>query len=157
MRPYPDEVLRMIQSGVAVHMLPELTSKYAQAQFAFMSLLFGIAQKDYDGAVPDLLEANRAVRELLAETSSALEAIDRDDARAGAAAIAALPAEETSLRLSALRAENNALRGVLAGLMPLIEPAADVDALAPLRDMRAKIIEHLRADSRKRIVPILTA
>ncbi len=147
----------MIQAGVATHMLPELTSKYAQAQFAFMALLFGIAQKDYDGAVPDLVDANGALRALLGETAGALAAIERDEARAGCEAIAALPGEAASLRLSALRAEHDALRGVLAGLMPLIEPAADVADLAPLREVRGKIIEHLRADSRKRIVPILTA
>lgn len=157
MRPYPDEVLRMIQAGVTAHMLPELTSKYAQAQFAFGALLFGIAQKDYDSAVPDLIEANGALRALLAETAAALASVDGDEARAGGEAIAALPAPETSLRLSALRAENNALRGALAGLMPLIEPAGDVAGLAPLRDVRGKMIEHLRADSRRRIVPILTA
>jgi hypothetical protein len=156
MRPYPEEVLRAIQAGVMAHFAPELTSSYAQAQFAFSMMLFGIVQRDYDTAVPDLVDANAALRGLLDEAASALAAIDRDDARAARAQIAALPPPSGSLRLSALRAENDALRDAVAKLTPLIEPAADVDALAPLRPARQHIYAWLSADATKRIFPLLT-
>jgi hypothetical protein len=157
MRPYPEEVLRIIQGGVVAHFVPELTSNYGKAQFAFSMLLFGVAQQRMDSAVPDLIEANTAIRGLLAEASDALASIDRDDARAGRATIAGLAAASNSLKLSALRAENDALRAVLASLAPLIEPAADVEQLAPLRDVRVKVYAHLSADAKTRVVPILSA
>lgn len=156
MRPYPEEVLRAIQTGVMTHLLPEVQSSYAKAQFSFSMLLFTIVQRDLDTAVPDLLETNAALRTLLADTSAALSTIDAAEARTGIDAIAALPPPTESLRLSHLRADNDALRGVLSSLAPLIEPAADVPSLASLRDVRAAIFAHLSADARRRIVPILT-
>ena len=65
MRPYPEEVLRSIQSGIVAHFAPEVQSTYGKAQFAFSVMLFTIALRDYDSAVPDLLEANRTLRDLL--------------------------------------------------------------------------------------------
>lgn len=156
MRPYPEEVLRAIQTGVMTHLMPEVQSSYAKAQFAFSMLLFTIAQRDLDTAVPDLLETNAALRMLLADTSTALRAIESDEARTGVEAIAGLPSPTESLRLSHLRADNDGLRAVLASLAPLIEPAGDVPELAPLRDVRTAIFAHLSADARRRIVPILT-
>jgi hypothetical protein len=157
MRPYPEEVLRAIQSGVMAHFAPELKTSYAQAQFAFSTLLFAIVQRDYDTAVPDLVDANAALRELLASAATALAALDRDDARAAREAIAGLPLPAASLRLSTLRAENEALRDAVCKLTPLVEPAADVPELAPLRSVREQLFAWLSADAKRRIFPILTA
>ena len=156
MRPYPEEVVRAIQAGIAAHFAPELGSNYAQAQFAFSMILFGVIQRDFDTAVPDLVEDSKTLRTLLADASAALAGIDGDEARAARDAIAALPAPSASLRLSALRAENEALRGAIGRLAPLIEPAADIAGLAALRPARAAIFAHLLADAKRRIVPILT-
>ncbi len=157
MRPYPEEVLRAIQSGVAAHFAPEVKSAYGQAQFAFSMLLFTVVQRDYDTAVPDLVDANAALRGLLAAADAVLANIDRDDARAARDAIAALPPPATSLRLSALRAENDALRSILGQLAPVIEPANDDPVLAPMKPAREAIYAHLAADAKRRIFPILTA
>jgi hypothetical protein len=157
MRPYPEEVLKAIQSGVGAHFAPELTSAYAQAQMMFAMLLFTIVQRDYDSAVPDLVDNNAALRALLRDAGEALAAIDTVEARAGRDAIAALPGPAESLRLSALRGENDALRAAVSALAPLIEPAADVAALAPLKPVRERLSAWLAADARKRIFPILTA
>jgi hypothetical protein len=156
-RPYPEEIIRIVQTGVMTHLAPEVQSSYGKAQTAFMAMLFALASRDADGAVETLVESNAAVRGLLADAASALAQIDRDDARAARTALGALPAKETSLRLSALRKESDALRGALASLAPLIEPAADDAALAPLRDVRTRVYAYLSADARKRIVPILSA
>jgi hypothetical protein len=155
-RPYPEEVLKAIQTGVASHFAPELQSNYARAQFAFSMLLFGIAQREYDTAVPDLIEHNKRLRVLLSETNNALAHLAGDASAEARKAIAAAPPATDSLKLSDLRRENEALRAIIAGMAPLIEPAADVAALEPLRDARAKIFEYLKADAKKRTVPILT-
>ena len=55
-----------------------------------------------------------------------------------------------------LRRENEGLRAIISSIAPVIEPAADVAELEPLRDARAKIYDYLKADAKKRIVPILT-
>ncbi len=156
MRPYPEEVLRAIQAGIMAHFAPEVRSAYGQAQIAFSMLLFMVAQRDYDSAVPDLIDANRALRGLLADADAALADVQRDDARAARERLAALAGAAASLRLSDLRAEHEALRGALAGLAPLIEPAADDAALAPLRQVRAAVFAYLAADAKRRTVPILS-
>ena len=145
MRPYPEEVLRAIQSGVMAHFAPELTTPYAQAQFAFSMILFAIVQRDYDTAVPDLVDANTALRDLLASAATAIASLDRDDARAARDAVAALPPPAAALRLSALRAENEALREAVCKLTPLVEPAADVPELAPLKSVREQLFTWLSA------------
>jgi hypothetical protein len=155
-RPYPEEVLKAIQTGVMSHFLPELQSSYAKAQLTFAMLLFTIAQRDYDTAVPDLVADSDALRRLLVETEAALAQIGGDAAAIARASIRSAPQASGSLKLSELRRENEALRAVIAGMAPLIEPAADHASLAPLRDVRAKVFDYLKADARKRIVPILT-
>jgi hypothetical protein len=157
MRPYPEELLRALQAGVQAHFAPELRSTYAQAQLAFSMLLFMVAQRDYDTAVPDLIDANRSLRDILAETRDALPRIEGDAASSARHALRELPPAAPTLRLSDLRAENDALRAALAALAPVIEPAADDPALAPLRDVRAKVFGYLTQDARRRIVPILSA
>ncbi len=157
MRPYPDEVLRAIQSGIMAHLAPELTSTYASAQVAFAMMLFSIALRDYDTAVPNLLEANEALRSLLHDATSALSGMDSDHARRVQQIIADLPPSSSSPALSALRAEHDALRSGVAALAPLIEPASDIDALATLRPVRTAIFSWLKADAQRRVVPILSA
>jgi hypothetical protein len=156
-RPYPEEVVRILQIGVMSHFAPELQTNYAKAQFAFSMLLFGIAQRDCDTAVPDLVQANRGLRELLAEAQSALEGLTADGADAARKALASLPDQAPSLRLSDLRAENDSLRVLVGDLAPVLEPAGDVAALAALRDVRKRIYAWLSADAAKRRVPILSA
>ncbi len=157
MRPYPEEVLRAIQSGVMAHFAPDLQSNYGRAQFAFSMLLFNIAMRDYDSAVPDLIEANRALRELLTESRTALTTIGSADARDAITHLDAIPPPTPSLKLSDLRAENDALRSAIVALSPLIEPAADNSSIAPLKDVRGKLYAWLAADAKKRSFPILSA
>jgi hypothetical protein len=149
-------VLKAIQTGVAAHFAPELQSNYAKAQFGFSMLLFGIATRDYDTAVPDLVEHNKRLRVLLSETHNALTHLAGDASASARKAIESAPAPAESLKLSDLRRENEGLRAIISSIAPVIEPAADVAELEPLRDARAKIYDYLKADAKKRIVPILT-
>jgi hypothetical protein len=155
MRPYPEELYRAINLVLAQHLMPELQTAFSQREAGIVMLLFNIAQRDYDSAVPDLINENAKLRTLLDETSGALAAIDRDDARAARSTLDALPPRTDSLRLSALRAENDALRGAVSMLAPLIEPAADDASLSALRDVRTKVYAHLKADAQRRAVPML--
>ena len=155
MRPYPEEIQKAVQMVMVQHFAPELTTPYSQRELGIVMLLFSIAQRDFDTAVPDLIDQNARLRALLDETSRALAKVERDDARAGRDAIAALPPATDSLRLSALRTENDALRGIISTLAPLIEPAADDPSLAALRDARTKIYDLLREDAKRRSVPML--
>ena len=157
MRPQPEELVRILQSGVLSHFAPELQSNYARAQFGFGMLLFGLATRDVDSAVPDLIEENATLRSLLDDANTALAQIEGNEARAGERTIAALPQRTDSLRLSALRAENDALRSAFSSLAPLIEAAADEPGLLPLRDVRTNAYTHLQASARKRLVPILSS
>lgn len=156
MRPYPEEVLKAIQTGIGAHFAPELQSNYARAQLAFSMLLFTIAQRDYDTAVPDVIEHNKELRALLADARAALDGLQHPEAASARAALDALPLPAQSLKLSDLRGEREALRAAVCALVPLIEPAADDPPLAALRDIRSRVYAYLTADSRKRIVPILT-
>ena len=155
MRPYPEEIQRAVQMVMMSHFAPELTTAFSQRELGVVMLLFQIMQRDYDSAVPDLIDQNARLRALLGETADALAPVDRDNARAGRDAIAALSRPTDSLRLSALRQENDALRAVIAALAPLIEPAGDDASLAHLRAVRLKIYHHLRDDAKRRAVPIL--
>jgi hypothetical protein len=157
MRPYPEEILRAIQTGVVSHLAPELQSNYGRAQFAFGMMLFGIALRDYDTAVPDLLESNRVLRSMLQDVSTALASVDRPDARPARDTLEGLAPPSDSLKLSALRAEHDALRGAVASLATLIEPAEDDPALARLRPVRKALFDWLKADAKRREVPILSA
>ena len=156
MRPYPEEVVRVIQAGIAAHFAPELQTTYSQAQFAFSMILFGVVQRDFDTAVPDLIEDSKQMRDLLEQVSSALDGIDASRTASARDVLAALPGRAASLRLSALRAENEGLRAAIGMLAPLIEPAAEIAELAALRPAREAVFAHLLGDARRRIVPILT-
>jgi len=155
MRPYPEEVYRAIQNVVLQHFAPELQTPYSQREAGIVALMFGIASRGRDTEVPDLIEENRALRQILGQAASALAGIERPDAAAAREALATLPRTETSLKLSDLRRENEALRAALAALAPLIEPAAEDPALAPLRPVRDATFAHLKADAQRRQVPML--
>ena len=156
MRPYPEELIRILQGGVQAHWMPELRSTYAQAQAGFSMLLFMIAQRGFDTAVPDLIDANARLRGLLEEAREALTDVDAAGASDARARLASLPGRSETMKLSDLRRENDELRGALAGLAGLLEPAGEVKALAALRDVRAKVFDELAADAQARSVPILS-
>ena len=153
MRPYPEEVLRAIQSGVVAHFAPELKSTYGQAQFAFSMLLFTIVQRDYDTAVPDLVERNAALRALLADAHS--RARQRSIATTPAAARDAARTRCRRRRRpsasppSAPRTKRSARSS--CQLAPLIEPAGDDPPSRP----SSPSASHLRPPRRRRQTPHL--
>lgn len=157
MRPYPDEVLRAIQSAMGAQFAPEIQSTYGKAQVAYASLLFILAQREYDSAVPDLIDENMRLRGLLADAGVALASVEGEAADAGRGTLDALPEPAASLRLSDQRRERDGLRAAIAALAPVVEPADDEPSLAPLREVRRSIFAYLAEDAQKRSFPILSA
>jgi hypothetical protein len=152
MRPYSEEVVLALQRGMAAHFAPELRSQYAQSQFGAAALLFGIALRDADTAAQNLIDANRELRELLADVHAALGSIDERRAEIGRSALARMPAAAADVRLSSLRAEFDGLRAVFSELAPVIEPAGDDGEMG---EVRKRVYAWFSADARKRVVPIL--
>ena len=155
MRPYPEEIYKAIQNVLMQHFAPELRTAYSQRELGIVAVMFGVAARTHDSEVPDLLDENRALRELLTEAVQVMSAPDWLIPSAGREAKAALRTTETSLKLSDLRAENDRLRSALAAMAPVIEPAADDPRFAAMREVRTKVYAHLRADAVRRQVPML--
>jgi hypothetical protein len=154
-RPYPEEIVQALQRAAGAHFAPELTSTYAQSQFGVGAMLFGIAVRDADSAAQDLVDANTALRGLLSDINQALPAVDHPAADSARNALAALPLPAGDLRLSSLRAEFDGLRETFVKLAPILEPAADEPALAPLAPLRERAYAWFSADARRRSFPLL--
>jgi hypothetical protein len=60
-----------------------------------------------------------------------------------------------NIYLSSLRAEFDGLRQVFCELAPILEPAADDPALAPLLALRERAYAWFSADARRRSFPLL--
>lgn len=155
MRPYPEEIVQALQRAAGAHFAPELTSTYAQSQFGVGSMLFGIAVRDANTAAQDLVDANRALRALLSDISGALSTVQHPDASVALDVLAALPPPASNLHLSSLRTEFDALRDAFCRLAPILEPAAEDPALAPLAPLRERTYAWFSADARRRSFPLL--
>lgn len=155
MRPYPEEIVQALQRAAGAHFAPELQSTYAQSQFGVGSMLFGIAVRDANTAAQDLLDANRDLRAILADIDGALQVTNHPGAGPGREAIAALPPPAPDIRLTSLRTEFDALRQAFTALAPLIEPAAEDAALAPMAPLRERTYAWFSADARRRSFPLL--
>lgn len=162
MRPTVVEIIRGLQGSITGHILPELSSSYAQAQAMYSMILLEIAVTHHDTAAADLVESNRAFASLLQKTQPVLAQMASKagcpaEVKDAATALAAadLTPRETSIKLSDLGAEWARLAGLLCLAAPLVERAATDDALAALRPLRQEYISVLRDDSQRRLVPVL--
>lgn len=162
MRPTVIEIIRGLQGSITGHILPELSSSYAQAQAMYSMILLEIAVTHQDMAAADLVESNRAFAALLQKTRSALAQMASADGSpaevrdvAAALATADLTPSEASIKLSDLSAEWARLAGLVCRAAPLVERSASDDSLAPLRPLRQEYISVLRDDSQRRLVPVL--
>src|SRR3990170_5792738 len=129
MRPTAVEVIRGIQGALASHVLPELSSRYAQAQVMYSIMLLEMLSKEWEEGAHILDEDSRGMKRLLARGAELIEALPaRDkgldslaaDLRAAAAGPGAL-----TLRMSALRERNERLRSLLTRLGEACDRARD--------------------------------
>ena len=142
MRPTHLELIQGLQASLLTDVLPELKTTYAQWQAQIALLVLGVLAQEWDGAVQDLLEENRGMRELFRRAAPALERLGRDPGGplAGLAQELEAQAQGTDgepFTISALAARNSDLRGSLARFLVACEDAAEQpghESLLPLRD-----------------------
>lgn len=138
MRPNGQEVLRGVQAALATYILPEIQTAYARTELMAMLALLGMTAEEWDGAAQRLVDDNVALRAL---ARRAAEAIDGADLANELRALA--EQGDASVRISELSSANAALREALSRLAT---PLQGAEAPA-LRELRAVLIEHLRADA----------
>lgn len=147
MRPNGEELVRGVQSSLTTYILPELQSAYARTELMLDLVLLGILASDWDSAAQRLVDDNAALRALALRGAEALDSTDVSLAGGLAEDLRSLAGEAgASLRLSDLSAANGRLRGAIGRLGALLEDA-DTPALG---ELRAAVIEHLRADAEDR-------
>ena len=143
MRPNGEELLRGVQSSLTTYVLPELQTAYARTELMLVQALLGILASEWDSGAQRLVDDNAALRELALRGAEALDSADA----ALAGELRSLAVEsDPSLRLSDLSAANGRLRGAIGRLGALLE-GTDTPALG---ELRAAVIEHLRADAESR-------
>ena len=157
-RPTAVEVIRGIQAALASHVLPELASRYAQAQVMYSIMLLEMLSKEWEEGAHLLSEDNRAMRRLFARGAELVEALPvRDGALAALAAdlrSAAGGPSAPSLRTSDLRGENERLRSLLTRLGEACDRAREDDRLSTLVPLWDEIMAHLREEAGRRAVPV---
>jgi len=148
MRPNTEDLLRGLQASLLTYVLPEVQTPYARTELMITYALLGIAANEADGAAQRLVDDNAAMRELARRAAEALPA----DASALAAELRSLAGEtDASLRLSNLSAANERLRDAIGRLGVLLEGRDE----PPLRELRAAVIERLRAEAESRNYQVL--
>ena len=121
----------------------ELQTAYARTELMLVQTLLGILASEWDSGAQRLVDDNAALRELALRGAEALDSADASLA----GELRSLAGEaDPSLRLSDLSAANGRLRGAIGRLGALLEDA-DTPVLA---ELRAAVIEHLRADAESR-------
>ena len=148
MRPNTEDLLRGLQASLLTYVLPEVQTPYARTELMITYALLGIAANEADGAAQRLVDDNAAMRELARRATGALPS----DASALDDELRLLAAEnDHSLRLSDLSAANERLRDAIGRLGVLLEGREE----PPLRELRAALIEHLRAEAEVRNYQVL--
>jgi len=139
MRPHTDELLRGLQASLLTYVLPEVQTDFVRTELMLTYALLGIAASDWDGAAQRLVDDNAAMRALARRAAAEIE-----DAALASELRALADETDASVRISDLAAANTRLRDAIARLGVSLEGRDD------LRDLRAAIIEHLRAEAASR-------
>lgn len=142
MRPNAVESLRTIQTALAEHLVPELTSVYALDIVQALTMLVESLANEWDTAAENMRRDNEKLRGLLSLAPGvAGNTLPAAIVKEAAQAIAK-PATE-SVTLSALSAENELLRAALERLLVGLESEASRLGEAGV-SLRRDIYAHLR-------------
>jgi hypothetical protein len=136
-----------MSTAVAEVLGPEIRTPFAQEAAQAVSMLVESLAAEWDTAVEDLLADNDALRDILTRAGEAVTACPRNDMTAGTVKEieAALAVDrEGRLSISALAAENDALRSALATLLEMAEDMREEPGFEPLTPVRAGAYRHLR-------------
>jgi hypothetical protein len=69
MRPTPVEIIRGLQGALATIVLPEVSSRYAQAQVLYSVMILDMLVKEWEEGAQVFVDDNRGIRELLSRGS----------------------------------------------------------------------------------------
>ena len=158
MRPTAVEVIRGIQAALAGHVLPEVSSRYAQAQVMYSIMLLEMLSKEWEEGAHLLTQDSQGLRRLLARGAQLIDGIGAKDAALDSL-VADLKAAaggraSPSLRMSDLREENERLHALLTHLGEACDRARDDERLSVLVPLWDDIIAHLREEAGGRAAPV---
>jgi hypothetical protein len=150
MRPTPVEIIRGLQGALATIVLPEVTSRYAQAQVMYTIMILDMLVREWEEGAQVFVDDNRGIRELLGRGSEALERLGKETGDGELLALAASLRDddacaEASYRMADLMAESDRLRERLVSLGAVCDRAHSDPKLAPLLPLWQEICVHLQS------------
>ena len=155
MRPTPVEIIRGLQGSLATIVLPEVSSRYAQAQVLYSVMILDMLVKEWEEGAQVFLDDNRGIRELLSRGSDVLARVgeevgDRDFVSLAAKLRADDSCSEPSYRMADLMAESDRLRNQLSSLADACDRARLDPRLSPLLPLWQDICAHLESIAGRR-------
>ncbi len=125
MRPDPHETMAGVRRALAEHVGPEVGSVFGRTQLGYATALLQFAEREAESGVAMLGEENRELVRLLRSAGRRLNGVTSIDNGLVADLQAMRPASRRpDLRLSALRAENARLLGLLVRVQAACEERA---------------------------------
>lgn len=140
MKPDAGRVLQGVSLSLLTQVLPEVATPFGQQTISVAAGLAAMVGEEFDRAADRLLAENGAVRAILRDAMPLLAA----DLRARVAGT--LGTSAASYRVSALQAENDALRGALVDVHAALSV---IDSVAA-RSIDGRIWEELVESTRRR-------
>jgi hypothetical protein len=155
MRPTPVEVIRGLQAALATIVLPEVTSRWAQAQVVYTVMILDMLTHEWEESAQLFVDDIQGMRELLDRGSSLLKRLGEETGDGDLASLArSLRSDgaggDSSYRMADLMAESNRLREQLITLGELCDRARSEPKLAPLLPLWNDIWAHLGSIAARR-------
>jgi hypothetical protein len=159
MRPTPVEVIRGLQAALATIVLPEVGSRYAQAQILYTVMILDMLIREWEEGAQLYVDDNRGIRDLLNRGSDILRRLGQETGDSELLSLANGlridgAGDETSYRMADLMAESNRLREQLIKLGEVCDRARSEPRLAPLLPLWQDICAHLRSIAARRAYPV---
>lgn len=146
MRPTPIEVIRGLQAALATIVLPEVSSRYAQAQILYTVMILDMLSKEWEEGAQVFIDDIQGMRDLLDRGADVLQRLAEETGDGEFAALAdtvRAGSGDGSYRMADLLAESNRLRDRLVSLGELCDRALSEPKLAPLLPLWQDICAHL--------------
>ena len=155
MRPTPVEVIRGLQAALATIVLPEVSSRYAQAQVLYTVMILDMLTREWEEGAQLFVDDIQGVRALLDRGSDLLKRVGEETGDGELVSLAdGLRIDgvdgESSYRMADLMAESNRLREQLITLGEVCDRARSEPKLAPLLPLWNDICAHLGSIAARR-------
>jgi hypothetical protein len=144
MRPRIETVFQQVAADLLERLAPAVSSSYHQGTVGMVATLLAIAAEEWDRAASRRIEENVSIRALFRDVAPALKNSALHQRLSELAA-----AEERDFRVSALEADNCALRAALIDLQSYVENDTGADA----RKIEDEIWKELvKSTERRRLI-----